>query len=174
MIVLGIDPDLHSTALAGWDMKKRVVTFVGVIRVSEKLKGREAAVAMCQELAKYPLDDDVVVIEGQEIRYTARKGADPQDIVNLAVVAGGAASQAKGRVLMPSPSQWKGSIPKAVHQARVLGKLGWPSETVGRSTRAYTRPTGGFEGVLGAKDLGKEDWKHVVDAIGLAMWGGAK
>jgi len=53
----------------------------------------------------------------------------------------------------------------------VLAELGWESETVGRSTKAYTRPVSGFEGVLGADTIGKGEWKHVVDAIGLAVWG---
>ena len=74
--------------------------------------------------------------------------------------------------------EWKGDIPKCVHQARVLKKRGMEYETrgskgAGRDSR-YTVPTSGFDNIRTGGKLGAGDWKHAVDAIGLADWGLAK
>ena len=178
MIVLGIDPDLHTTAIAGYCTLRKQVTLLSVVRVPPTFKDRSAAIKMCREVEGMLFDETRVVVEGQSVRYTSKKGANPQDIVHLAMVAGACIQRAEQdgaqEILCPLPSEWKGTVPKHIHQARILSELGWPYETIGRSTKAYARPASGFEGVFGAETLNKGDWKHVVDAIGLAMWGAKK
>lgn len=64
------------------------------------------------------------------------------------------------------PVKWKGSIPKDVHQARVLSKLGWGYlKKGGKSPYAVPKnPPEQFE------HLKAGEWKHLVDAIGMAEW----
>lgn len=74
-----------------------------------------------------PLTDqgaDVVVIEGQQVY--PRSSADPNDILQVAGVAGGLASIAVGlgaEVVGPLPAVWKGQAPKGVIKARSVMKL---------------------------------------------------
>lgn len=129
---------------------------------------------MKRNLEEMPLLFDVVVVEGQEISYTARSGGNPRSILFLATTAGGWLSQASdlatGKVLFPTPQKWKGTVPKRIHQSRIYKKLGIPSEVVGKDKNAYARPVSTPD-VLGANELNKADWKHVGDAAGLALWG---
>ena len=180
MIIIGIDPDLHNTGIAGYCTKNNTVTFVDVLRVRKSASGRgttgrKAVLAMCNQAGNIPLDEDCVVVEGQEIAYTSKSGANPRDIMLLATVAGGFLAKAWAddarHVLFPPPNEWKGSVPKHTHQARIYDKLYWEFKKTGTSKTSYAYPTKGHEDVHGASTLNKGDWKHVGDAIGLAMWG---
>lgn len=71
----------------------------------------------------------------------------------------------KTRVFLPLPSQWKGSVPKEIHQARVLRKVGIePKKGAGYCYPADPK-------VLKRWGFPKGSWKHLSDAIGLALWG---
>jgi hypothetical protein len=178
---LGVDPDLHSTALALAD-EKRVVA-VKVIRVDKSLRGSDAVVQMCRILGnsfrslwpilKTPFG---LVVEGQHYHTKGSlEKATPEDLINLSAVSGaclaGISSVYYGiQLLRPLPSEWKGSVAKVTQQARTCQRYGWTFKTKG-GAKPYVVPESFGEHVpLGADDLNEGDWKHVMDAIGLARW----
>jgi hypothetical protein len=92
--------------------------------------------------------DYFAVIEVPQI-YRQMKG-DPNDLIDLAVVVGQLSAYFE-KYMLVRPAQWKGQVPKPVHQARILSKL-----TV--RERAL---------VDGSKGLKKD----IIDAVGIAKWG---
>lgn len=204
-ICIGIDPDLHNTAIAvveRLDPKAQpTVLLLNLQKISPKLKENYAALAMCLLWDPAPIAEAIagrpygLVVEGQDVRYTARdEGKNPQDIVHLAAVAGGAIStfsclsEADGKkAWYPYPAKWKKGVPKVIHQERVLARYGWPCERVmavrkpnrnkmKRSTLVgdgYCVPTN--TGILTVWEMTagitRPMWKHVVDSMGLALYG---
>lgn len=150
------------------------------------------------DIADFLLSDERIggihlCVESQEIY--AGKTKNPRSILWLGQVAGALLLGLRalfedrlGPCLFPPPQEWKGSIPKEAHQGRILKKLGWEWEVRGskrRSQKARTKPllqkhsstgycvpklTDAIKAIPGASDLKESDWKHVVDAIGLAVW----
>ena len=188
---LGCDPDTHACAIAVVDCTGTPV-FVRVVRVEKRYKHMDAALAMSQNLAladhnlalaDYSRNQDNLLafaVEGQEIVYSAAQGVNPRSMLPVAVVAGAALQrfthdwpEGCHTFSFPLPAQWKGQVPKQIHQARLCSALGWTYETVGDNpSDGYARPTEPeqYKNVLGANTLGKTDWKHVLDAIGLARY----
>lgn len=181
MYFIGIDPDTHATGIAVLsDATIQPVCFVGCCKAKGSTGG-EAVIDMAAELQNFfdvNIEDSfgfvAAAIEAQEISYTSRQGKNPRNLVTLAAVAGACLSNALKHLLtpycyFPLPQRWKGSVPKTVHQARVLGRIGWKSEIVGDRDIGYARPVS-VPGDMELVNVGKTDWKHVVDAIGLALW----
>lgn len=179
---LGVDPDLHTTAVALVNHLGRPI-WLSICEVDKKLLGREAAIWMAQALpgSLRGLYWSSAAVESQEVTYTGRAGGNPRDIVLLAHVGGSAltavsATPMTGALFFPSPAEWKGQIPKQIHQARVCRDLGWHAETRGSGKGGYIRPSASaypnehpmmerFE-----KENGVTGWKHMLDAIALARW----
>lgn len=139
-----------------------------------RLKYRDAVPAMLRNLAPELSifigihEPDLIIVEGQNAKFETN--AHPQDQIWLGQVAGGAAAlalqQTSGAELyMPEASEWKGSVPKPIHQKRILEGLGW-SPIKKTTTHSYPKkpPREDFDFTSG-------QWKHIVDAIGLALWG---
>lgn len=185
-ISIGVDPDLHRTAFAA--VCEQQVLAVGVARVASWLKGPDAVAAMVAMLRYHHSDAEhswdhwtrlssVLVVEGQQIYAGGKKSTKGWDsVLLLAQVAGAAAgilTQYRQDLIIPRPQKWKGSIPKAVHQARVLKRRGIEYDMKGsktpKSDTRYCVPRGRL--AAGSDTLADSDWKHVVDAIGLADWG---
>ena len=62
---------------------------------------------------------------------------------------------------MAAPDDAKGTVPKPIHQARTYRRMGWDCERL----KSYSVPkTPGY-------DIDPGAWKHVGDALGLALWG---
>jgi hypothetical protein len=176
MIYLGLDPDLHNTGLAVVD-EEGLVAHVEIIRTAKCFIGEEAVQKMIQELARrLPMlmgtldiipDPEYLscTVEGQQI-YLGTGAARPDSLLLLAQVAGAAAGILApfcGHLTLPRPRKWKGSVPKPIHQARILGRMGWSY----KKGQGYTIPTAPPAHLTKLKP---EEWKHVVDAIGLAQW----
>lgn len=172
MIFLGVDPDLHNTGAAAVDQDGKVV-YVQVITVSKALKRRDAAIAMCKQVYEDLFHDpDVcdepwggVAIEGQ--KHLRESNANPDTIIWIAMVSG-AAITTLGTMVdaihCPLPQEWKGSVPKPIHQKRICTKLSWGSQ----STNEYTSPSADIRVHFGIPP--RPPWKHIMDAIGLAQW----
>jgi Holliday junction resolvasome RuvABC endonuclease subunit len=171
MIFIGIDPDLHNLSWAAIDTTRTVVA-VQVISISRTYKGWAAVVKMIQAIEKTsPLAFTIpnysgpsrTVLESQQI-YFGKSKASPESILMLAHLTGAihakVLSQNKISALV-KPRQWKGSVPKAIHQERILKQVGWRS----KRTQGYCYPTNA------PFDLKVSQWKHAVDAIGLALYG---
>lgn len=119
----------------------------------------------------------------------ARAG-DPQDLINVAQWAGVCAYYIRQHIFgenrlsppsnfrIPLPSEWKGQRPKYAHQAVMLDRLGISYERagnqkIGSESKAYCVPLPDYQDLfptLDGKSLLKGDWKHVLDAVGLAIW----
>ena len=170
---LGIDPDLHHTGIAVCDAQGTVMG-VECCMIPGKLKGEDAVIAMtraisgsianmvdCLEAEAF----ESVAVEGQHISF---RTPNPTDILHLAHITGAAIGVVNemiaARLYIPAPKDWKGQVPKIVHQRKLLEELGWPHQSYGDQKSGYTIPTNPPVG----KMLKQTHWKHVVDAIGLA------
>lgn len=123
MIFIGIDPDLHCCGIATIDDKGKVTRCLTVKTPKKLFKGRDAVVAMIESLQVaqfYEMDTDhVLCVEAQEIYLGQTK--NPRSIMLLATVAGAALALPASKRYFPAPQEWKGSVPKQIHQARTLG-----------------------------------------------------
>jgi len=171
VIILGIDPDLHSTGFAVVADGKEVM-LAQSIKVPAKRKGLLSVESMSASLQHVislicPAVD-LAVIEMPVIRQGSN--SRPNDLMRLAAVAGAAAAacfQEVDRVRLVEPATWKGQVPKNIHQARIYEHLGWMSADAGAKAERYRYPLDPPSSL--AKIL-KGDWKHIGDAIGLAIW----
>lgn len=197
MLCLGIDPDLHDLAIASWDDQGPVAGHVvHVPRVKGRVEN-EAVLAMMTELTKpwpqfgrpvqaerpwnaQPAEDrempEWCAVEAQELaRGPGAQHRRPQDIVTLGQVAGMAVMRVARDYYLhgcglyfPKPSEWKGSVPKHVMQARLYTELGWGYTFAAKN--AYALPST-LKGVpLGAFRVNSGQWKHLGDALLLARW----
>lgn len=175
MRVLGVDPDLHHAGIALVDDGKTVIA-VRCPQVSGNLRGAAAAVEMARSMqvdlfelfAAYGRPD-VAIVEGQEMYLGSR--VRPQDLLHLALSAGIAAGVVRAawadtRIEIPKPQTWKGTIPKHIHQKRIMRSVGIQFEGGSNPAKILRLPTtDGFDGIKKAHLI------HVIDAIGLAVWG---
>lgn len=171
MLFVGIDPDLHCTAIGYWGNGKptgaEVIETKRAKGVIEQAAVLEMVRALAENLGTY--HNAVYAVEAQTLHVTGLKQHKrPQDIVTLGNVAGAIlgiihASPIAG-VMFPTAKEWKGQIPKAVMQARFYTDLKWGYEMVGKGYARPVRPPSEFS------NIGKTDWKHVGDALMLAKW----
>lgn len=172
---LGIDPDLQLPALS--IIRGQEVVFVSKLKTS-KSTGEKAVVEVAQRAVHWLLDVPEmaiasVTVENQQIY--AGKTKNPQQIKQLAAVAGALLASCSmvwpdAELRYPLPREWKKGTPKRIHQARILSRLGIEHEAKGGRGDGYCVPSWGIA-PAGAEDLNPGDYKHVVDAIGLAAWG---
>lgn len=107
----------------------------------------------------------LVVLEGQKIR--------PGLGVSSGAALGATMSAfPEAKVIVPDAQEWKGSVPKKIHQARILKAQGWE----GQKRSDYMTVVGDPKDLIGRDVIGAEiikssDWKHVLDGVGLAHWG---
>ena len=171
----GVDPDMHNMPIAVVD-EAGVLQYVRVVEVPKKITGRPALVEMMKQTlmsGPLPLPLAGLCVEAQEIyQHGSGKTKNPKSIMFLATVAGIAMTTFNDFLTMtyfPTPQEWKGSVPKQIHQARVLSKMGIGYNKHGTVEDGYCWPVG-----LCQFDVKPAHWKHVVDAIGLAQWGREK
>ena len=177
MRCVGVDPDLHTLSVAELN-EDGSLKGVHVVKATG-LKGLPAAVAIIRELQKKAFmlkttgttaGDFVLAVEGQDVGYTGRTNmANPQDLIPLAAVAGGVVATLRAhRTYLIKPSQWKGSVPKKIHQRRILSKLGIEYRMMGGNS-PYPVPVDFERFVLSGK-ANAGDWKDINDSVGLAVY----
>lgn len=161
MIFVGCDPDTRNMAYAVLDSKCKVLDAYVI-----KSKGDPFEMASNIEEQYRPVyGDHIFCIEGQQIY--AKKNVNPANILKLAQFTGLAlqkASQYAESAEIVLPKTWKGTIVKHVHQSRIINQMGLTPEVHGSGASAYAVPA---EGLLGLKVT---ELKHVIDAVGIAMW----
>jgi hypothetical protein len=189
MIVLGVDPDVarpavalvtrrqgHASVLAVDCIKSRAPKgVVGMARLPLTL----ASIREYLDHGKgrsFPTSIEVthIVVEGQGI--WRNNASPPQHILNLGIAAGMAmgsfsAQWPRAECRLPKPDEWKGGTTKHIHQARLCQKLGWDYEKKGSSDATkYCQPT--TPKTEYSQDVGFNpgDWKHALDAVGLALF----
>lgn len=184
MLSLGIDPDTTDTAFAWWEKDGPVSAHVAHVVRKKGVTGADILIHTAHEIRraatyhrsstlKWPV---VVAVEGQQI--DGRK-AKPASLFQLAQVAGMCISHVQERyqrddltLYIPTPTEWKGQVPKHAHQARLYDDLGWGYEVIGGrkgSTQkgSYARP---LDPPKEFNHIKAGQWKHVGDALALAKW----
>lgn len=184
---IGMDPDMHDTAVAIVDgdgvpaalfmiQTKYVKGRVDYIAVLDMIDAVTSALSSSQ--LPGPTMVKGVAVEGQEVTYTVKSGKNPKDILNLAPISGALLAMSLirwgegARIEFMAPKDWKGQVPKQAHQARLYAALGWEYAKSGNPETGYCYPLQPPGSILGIEKLGdgKEIWKHLGDAIALARW----
>jgi hypothetical protein len=182
--VLGIDPDLHTTGWAEvshWPGETYKLQRVGIFRAPPATRGNDAVLAMIRSSRAVLISSEVlfdkVVVEGQQI-YRGRT-KNPPDILRLAQVAGGIVAAAthlapNDGLLLPTPMEWKKQVPKSICQRRAYRDLGLLDNITKHGSK--TKPNEAYwalndPSIPGTQHLKVSDWKHVSDAVALALWG---
>ncbi len=135
--LITIDPGEH-TGFAAWD-KGRLIGALLCAPNASVFQARRVVIEI-------PLYSDQTI------------GKRPQDLITLAVRAGRWIERAAGPgadVVELFPAQWKGGVPKKIHNERVLAKL-TPAEL--NLFRAFMR------------HIPKGKWHNVIDAIGIGLF----
>ena len=178
--VIGVDPDMHKSAWFEVTIRPNGLIepeHCGIWSVSRELAGVGAILRLSSVIYRertlniHRFTPDVAVIEGQQVY---RGKTNPVSIMYLAqaagLILGGFAPNSFTRLRMPTPNEWKGSVPKQIHQARVAKKLGWSGKVRGGKDPYFVpdvpRPLQERWG-----KINPGDWKHLMDAAGLAIWG---
>lgn len=140
MRLLAIDPGKHAIGLSVWDEKLlSVVAYMEFTTLS--VLGRDLRLLYCP---------DVVVCEVPQV-YPGFREQDPNDLIDVAVVAGVCLSCAPISVAV-RPHAWKGGVPKDIHNKRVLAKL----------------TADGLALVAAVKPAAKRH--NAIDGVGLGQW----
>ena len=152
-MLLAIDPG-RDTGWALFSGDRLVACGLGDPRLSEKHR--------IAELERVVIERPMVYPRGQT--------KNPNDVVALALGAGewGGLYRQWTDVEYVFPFQWKGSVPKAVHHARVLAKLS--AEERALADEAIARGRSGVNSSLG-KAIAPSKRHNVLDAIGLGLFG---
>lgn len=187
-VFVGVDPDMHDLNFVKIDTAGKFLDLCQLKVPSKRFKGREALIEMIRcltlsrDLRDFLIKDHIlaVAVESQEIyQHGQSKTQSPRSIMQLATVAGAAITRAgmpsnfeqhKDGVVsfFPAPQAWKGSVPKQIHQARVLHRMGWRFETHGSKEDGYCVPQFGSEDKMPL--LRGPEWKHITDSLGLALY----
>ena len=148
-------------------------------------KGRESVRIMntlgIQRFAQCDMPEELgtvcsIAVEGQNVTYTAGKGANPQHIVDLAGTAGAilavlSAFNPAADTYLPAPSEWKGTIPKSVHQCRMISNVGMKYEKKGgQNTYPVPWRDQWIGKVMGPDKINDGDWQDIADSVGLALY----
>ena len=180
-LIVGIDPDCKNVGMAG--INNEVPETAGWVATThvKGLKAQDAGPEVFYEVNCALTAADnllvgnnvLVIVEGMRIRRANSDAAtkNPQSLVDVSFCGGMAAGAAlsvwpNAIVVVVEPQTWKGGVPKEIHHARLLDSLGWDHEVMS----GYARPTGEVPAAKLSK-INKADWKHVMDGIGLALWG---
>jgi hypothetical protein len=165
MIALGIDPDTSDTAFAWWDEQGPMDIVVAHVVRRKGVKRSLMQTAHAIKNASSTSGVSIAAVEGQQ---QDRRRTGKRDLFTLAQVAGlcigfVADRYPNAQLLVPRPDEWKGQLPKRVHQARLYEELGWgyeQSDTYAVPVRVPDR----FASIT------RGQWKHAGDALLLARW----
>ena len=161
---MGCDPDSRHMAYAIVDRQGNVTEAFTIDHQSNPLDQSNV-----HRYYRHRINDEfVAVVEGQKV-YKDDKKSNPDSLITLARVSGIAcywlaSSPACKDIVIASPQEWKGSKQKHAHQAHILTRLGQTPIVKGKGDHRYCIPEDDFLG------LNMTQYKHVIDAIGLALW----
>lgn len=184
MMFLGCDPDMHSMAFAVVNEHMAIMA-VALRTVPSSFKEQDATLEMVRVLYAKPLPWVGIfagAVESQELYLSGpNRTQNPRSILHLGHVAGAAAMaiviQSVRTLYFPTPAEWKGSREKLAHHHHILQRTKQiPSEAVremGGKEPYCTIDTKLFP-IPGAEALNPGDWKHVLDAVGLAQYAAEK
>lgn len=121
--VLGIDPGVGATGLCLIDNDFGSVSFQTVRTSGVQLMERALQISHAvRAMARRGLD--LMVIEHMQVYRQSKQRGDPNDLIDIAFVAGVAAAHGSAaRYELPRPAQWKGNLTKEIHHSRLQAKL---------------------------------------------------
>lgn len=166
MILLGIDPDTKATGMGVFKGGKPVMAR-SCISKGRYAKDRAAGSIEAIHEALREIEIDLappgrppelkVAIEWQKIRAGENAGK-AQNIADLLGISYACLAVVKfvfpySQILLPLPAEWKGTIPKGVHQKRLRKKLGLDGANA--------------ELLAGMTNTNAS---HAIDGLGLALW----
>lgn len=159
---IGCDPDTRHAAYAVLNQQGEVVkawTHESNGSILEQCRSHDFNAFITSAKA-------VAVVEGQQV-YKDDKKSNPADLITLAR-SSGISSEYLSRfcedIQIVLPLEWKGNRQKHAHQADILTKLGQVPVVKGKGDHRYCVPESNF------LNINFTQYKHVIDAIGLAMW----
>lgn len=109
-VIVAIDPGKHASGVAVLSLSGRFLW---------------AGMATEKSQIEYKVIAPSLVIEVPQVYARARSKGNPNDLIDVAFAAGcwsGMWPNAELEVVRPAA--WKGNVPKAIHQARVLSAMG--------------------------------------------------
>ena len=170
MMYVGVDPDTRNCPIVALREGSDRIE-VEILRVPKGLANVEATLEMCRQMHDHTVHWPAkVAVERMSMVQAKQRGANPQYICNLNLVAGAALamfSDLRNVLICPLPSEWKGQVPKPINHSRTLRKLNMQP---GHRTLEYTAPSVEDQSRFDLPDGFKlSDWKHVMDALGLAL-----
>jgi hypothetical protein len=145
-MILAIDPGTRCVGWALWDDSGLVRC--GLVRSKAKELGQRA-VELAAQVPRAPL----AVVEKPRI-YPYNKKLQPNDLIDLAFVAGACATAAASATTA-LPVEWKGQTPKEISHRRTVERLN-------RSSLAALK--------AGLADVPESLRHNVLDAVGIARW----
>lgn len=164
--ILGVDPDTKNQAFALLNLDGSIEkAWVAKSKNSNEITQGKAHFMGTMHTMTKPF---FAIVEGQKL-YLNDKKSNPDSMIKLARASGIACAwlsvnpHCKG-IYIPTPSEWKGTAQKHAHQSHILRKLGQVPVIKGSGKGRYAVPEDNF------LDLNLTEYKHVVDAIGLAQW----
>jgi len=98
---------------------------------------------------------DLAIIEKPQVYPQRNWKGDPNDLINVAIIAGAAAAilMQTADIAFVKPHEWKGNRPKKIDNEYTLGKM-----------------TTAERELLERCNIPKGKLEHVLDAIGIALW----
>lgn len=151
--MVAVDPGIHWCGVSIWE--KARLRCALLVKHDSGEAGCHAAIPMAHAirdvLTQVGLLPHTLVVEMPQVYVRERSKGDPNDLVDLAAVAG-AVMYAVGAqdVVIYKPAEWKGQVPKDITHARALAKL----NSLEQQTILTCRPAGLMHNVLDAVALG--------------------
>jgi hypothetical protein len=176
---LGCDPDIHTLSLASVseDLKDLRVYMArysvgkGLDAAAKVLKSFSDMLDAAFETPDWSLQfHKLAIVEAPDHTYVGRTTrAKPQDLAMTSLAAGGAAGLLCTFVPVKFmlPREWKGQVPKEIHQKRTLDKLGIEYDMMGKRD-PYPVPRD-YEQYVKYGSIRPCDWRDVNDSVGLAL-----
>ena len=125
MRIMGIDPGLRCTGVAWGDLGNPELIQSYSVRVKPSSLQNRISNITASVINQYlaGLAPDVVIIEKPQVYQGHLQKGDPNDLIDLAILVGQLMSSLSfvwlSTILLPTPAQWKGQIPKDIHHRRI-------------------------------------------------------
>jgi hypothetical protein len=117
-MILAIDPGWN---LVAWVAGDRVIQAAGKIPLDGSAENRLQCLSASLRSVINEYVVNSVIIERPTVYHN--KNVNPESIVKLSLIAGTCAGCVYLPIYMPTAPTWKGSVPKKIHNNRVLAQL---------------------------------------------------
>jgi hypothetical protein len=149
-MLVAVDPGLHNCGVSVWSADGRLLE-ARLVKNTVEMPGPLNAGPMARAVAaEVPLCDCDLVIEVPQVYPYGQGKGNPNDLIDLAAVAGACMGLAGGLVTYYLPRQWKGQVPKEISHARAMAQLA----DIEKANIVLCKPAGLMHNVYDAVALG--------------------